>query len=165
MMDLQKWSRQQITNLIANYERLNRTEGGRFTKAQAMLELERRAGGDFDGSQVTQVILKIRDEAHDGIVRYRDIWSNYFPDQPWQGNNSGRIVGKALHAAAYYCATHRLPIVTALVTQAKGNMTDQAKNNMFEAAQNWGVAEGVSADEFYDINITALRSLRLEELP
>ena len=165
MMDLQKWSRQQITNLIANYERLNRTEGGPFTKAQAMLELERRAGGVFDGRQVTQVILKIRDEAHNGIVRYRDIWSNYFPEQPWQGNNSGRIVGKALHAAAYYCATNNLPIVTALVTQANGHVTDQAKQNMFEAAQDWGVAKGANADEFYEINIAAVCGIGQEELP
>jgi hypothetical protein len=164
-MDLQNWSRQQITNLIANYERLDRTEGGPFTKAQAMLELERRDGGDFDGRDVTQSILKIRDKAPNGSVRYLDIWTHYFPDQSWQGNHSGRIVGKALHAAAYYCATNNLPIVTALVTQANGHVTDQAKQNMFEAAQNWGVARGAHADEFYEINIAALRGLGQEELP
>ncbi len=164
-MDLQIWSKQQITNLVANYERLNSTEGGPFTKGQAILELERREGGDFDGRNVTQSILKIRDKAPSGRVRYLDIWSHYFPDQPWQGNHSGRIVGKALHAGSYCCATNIFPIVTALVIQTNGHATDQAKHNMCGAAQSWGVAEGANADEFYEINITALRGVCLEELP
>lgn len=164
-MDLENWSKQQITNLVANYERLNRTEGGPFTKAQAILELERREGGDFDGLNVTQSILEIPDKAPSSRVPYLDIWSHYFPDQPWQGNHSGRIIGKVLHAASYYCATNNFPIVTALVIQTNGHATDPAKHNMFGAAQSWGVAEGANADEFYEINITALRSLCLEELP
>ena len=52
-MDLQNWTNTQIKNLIANYERLKRTEGGPFTKAQAMLELERRAGAEFQVRDVT----------------------------------------------------------------------------------------------------------------
>jgi hypothetical protein len=36
---------------------------------------------------------------------------------------------------------------------------------MVEAAQNWVVATGANADEFYEINIAALRGLSQEELP
>jgi len=164
-MDLQNWTNTQIKNLIANYERLERTEGGPFPKAQAMLELERRAGGEFYGRDVTRLILEMRGSAPDGYVRFRDLWHHYFPEKPWRGHYSGRVVGKALHAAAYYCATNNLPIVTALVSQAKGHVTDQAKQNMFDAASNWGVAKGKNADEFYGINIAELQDLKAEDLP
>ena len=164
-MDIQNWTNTQIKNLIANYERLERTEGGPFPKAQAMLELERRAGGEFDGRDVTRLILEMRETATEGCIRYRDIWYHYFPEKPWQGRHPGKVVGKALHAAAYYCATNNLPIVTALVSQAKGHVTDQAKQNMFDAACNWGVAKGKNADEFYGINIAELQDLKAEDLP
>ena len=94
-MDIREWTIKQIKNLIANYDRLNRTEGGPFSRAESMLELERRAGGDFDGYDVTNVILKIRDNKENKLVRYRDIWAHYFPEKPWTGNYSGRIVGRA----------------------------------------------------------------------
>jgi len=81
------------------------------------------------------------------------------------GNHSQQVVGRSLHAAAYYCATNNLPIVTALVTQAGGHVTDQAKQNMFDAASNWGVAQGNNADEFYEINIAELRRINAEDIP
>ena len=72
-MDICEWTIKQIKNLIANYDRLNRTEGGPFSRAESMLELERRAGGDFDGYDVTKVIPKIQDNTENELVRYRDI--------------------------------------------------------------------------------------------
>lgn len=164
-MNIQDWTKIQLSNLLSNYERQNLTEGGPFTKAQVILELERRAGGKFDGEDVTRVILDLRDKTSVGVVRYRDIWHHYFPEQRWTGNSSGNTVGQALHAAAYYCATNNLPIVTALVSQAAGSITKQAKQNMFDAANDWGVAKGTNADEFYDINIADLKKLRAESLP
>ena len=163
-MDIREWTIKQIKNLIANYDRLNRTEGGPFSRAESMLELERRAGGDFDGYDVTKVIPKIQDNTENELVRYRDIWAHYFPEKPWTENYSGRIVGRALHAAAYYCAFNNLPIVTALVSQANGRVTDQAKQNMFDNAENWGVASGTNAADFYEINITKLQTPTSEKL-
>ncbi len=164
-MKIQDWAKDQINNLIANYERKNCTEGGLFTKAQAMLELERRAGGSFDGKEVTRTTLEKRETATDGCVRYGDIWCHYFPEKQWVGNRSENIVGQALHATAYYCATNNLPIVTALVSQAAGHITEQAKQNMFDCASDWGVAQGIDVDEFYDINIAELQELGADNLP
>ena len=68
-MDIREWTLKQVKNLIANYDRLNRTEGGPFSRVESILELERRAGGNFDGYDVTNVILKIRDNKENKLVR------------------------------------------------------------------------------------------------
>lgn len=164
-MTIRDWTEKQINNLIANYDRLGQIEGGRFSRAQAVLELERRRGGDFDGREAAQLILSMHGRNPGKAVTYGAIWNHYFPDRAFVGNHSQQIVGQILHAAAYYCAVNGLPIVTAIVCKANGQITDQAKSNMYAAGEAWGINVGKSPEDFYRSNIERISQLDPNELP
>jgi hypothetical protein len=164
-VSISEWTIAQVENLIANYDRAGKTEGGPFTRTQAVLELERRRGVDFNGRKAAIFILSSYKEHPDRWVTYGEIWVHYFPGEPWVGNYSAKIVGKVLHAAAYYCASNGLPIVTALVSRANLTVTLRAMQNMYDAASDWGLDVGQGPEEFYQTNIERLKSLQVEYLP
>ncbi len=73
-----------------------------------------------------------------------------------------------LGAAAYFCASFPggpLPIVTAAVVQtSKRQVTQKAKQNIYDAAKDWGLDTGLDVGAFYKAQLDGTRRLVAEDL-
>jgi hypothetical protein len=155
------WSDDDIKNLIANYARQGKKEGGLYTLAECHLEITRRLGGEYSGREVAEKIVKLSKTSQDGLVTYKELFNSFYPDKHWQGHGSLRVVAKMLGAATYYCATtDPLPMVTSVVVQQVNRAaTDNAKKNLFNAATDLGIPTGADYRKFFAEQAEATRSL------
>lgn len=161
-MSIENLSDDELDTFIQNYRAAGRTEGGRYSLKELCTEQLRRNGRNYNGSDVVNAILKISRKSERGLVSYGNVWSHFYPDREWIGNNTQREVGNMLAAAIYYCALHKLPIVTCLVVrETEQQATENAKENIFRTARDCGVDTGPDIHAFYQSQLNA--SLQLAQ--
>jgi len=152
-MSIQDLSDEQVENLIQNYRRLDKTEGGKYTLAECLLDNERRKGIAYNGRDVTAKIVELAKASDDGLCTYLELWKSFNPNKEW-GLSSMREVMQMMGAAAYFCVRENQPIVTAAVVRTdKRTVSFKAKQNMFYAAQEWGVNTGVDIEAWYQAQL------------
>jgi len=161
----------QLKTLIANYKRLNKTIGGKYTLAECNLEIMRRQGIAYSGHDVALAIIEIAQTSEDGLVTYLEMWKRFNPKREWVGSGCQQEASNMMGAAAYFCASFpkgALPIVTALVVKSDSRkITSAAKTNMYEAANDWGVKsanETTDIDAWYEAQLVGARKLTKEDL-
>ena len=141
-----QYSDKAIANLIVNYNRKGRVEGGPISLKDCLIEQARRSLEGFTEEQITQTIVQLA-RKNDGLTTYGQLWKQLFPSKQWKGNNSQRIIGKILGSALDLCRLNGWPLITCLVVNAQNNqLTYQAKINIF----NYAVRHKLTADT--DIN-------------
>jgi len=103
-MGIQDKTDEQLKNLVNNYKRLEKTEGGIYSLAEVHLEIQRRLGKAYNGRDAALKIVDLARQSDDGLVTFLDLWKSFYPEQEWVGHKSVREVMAILGAAAYYCA-------------------------------------------------------------
>jgi hypothetical protein len=149
----------------ANYRRAHKTEGGKYTLSEILLEKKRRKPSAFGVRELAVKIIELATLSEDGLVTYSDLWNAFRPDR-WTGHKSLAIMSDSLDRVIHYCVTNRLPIVTVLVVQ-KGTRTlsEKAICNIYDECRELGVDVGVDPSKFIDKQTKLSRAFALEGLP
>ncbi len=167
-MGIQDKTDEQLKNLVNNYKRLEKTEGGIYSLAEVHLEIQRRLGKAYNGRDAALKIVDLARQSDDGLVTFLDLWKSFYPEQEWVGHKSVREVMAILGAAAYYCAAFpggSLPIVTAAVVRSSSRVvTRKAKENIFNAAKDWGLDTGSDIEDFYHSQLEGTKKLVASDL-
>jgi hypothetical protein len=164
--NLADWTIDMIDNLIANYDRLGKVVGGRFTKAELLAEKHRRLPSDFDIPQLAKWIVKSAQVNQDGKVTYLDIWKEFRPGEPWIGHGSLGVVSNALGRVIGYSIRHQLPTLSVLVVEgSKRRLTEQAEENIHEFARRLGAEVGLDAHAYAESQSRAALAVNADTLP
>ena len=167
-MSIQDLTDRQLSNLVENYGRAGKTEGGKYSLAEVRLEQQRRLGKAYNGRDAALKIVDLAKKSDDGLVTYLDLWKSFYPEQEFKGHKSVREVMAILGAAAYYCAAFPggpLPIVTAAVVQSSSRVvTRKAQENIFNAAKDWGLDTGHDVEAFYQAQLEGTKKLVTSDL-
>ncbi len=132
-----------------NYLRLNKTQGGIYTLVEVRRELQRRQGGKHDGKTVYKTILALLSASATGYISYGQLFSKLHKVQ-WVGNGSQQLLNKDLGAVVYHCVQNNLPIITSLIISATARqLTDQAKQNIYDCAQRLGITNMPSSVDIF----------------
>jgi hypothetical protein len=155
-----------LDHFEANYRRANRTEGGKYSLREILLEKRRRKFSAFGVREVAAKIIELAALSDDGLVTYGDIWKAFRPDTPWEGHKTRRIVSDSLYRVIHYCVTNRLPILTVLVVQGSNRkLSSKAIENIFTECRELGVDVGLDPKAFVDKQITLSRAFPVDSLP
>lgn len=165
-MTIADLSAKELDNLEANYIRLGKTTGGKYSLHEARLEKLRRQPNPFGTRESFIKIIELAKDSTDGKLTYGDLWSAFRPDEKWKGQGTATIVKQALGRVAVYCVDHGLPIVTVLVVHS-GNreLSAKAKENIFNAARDLGVDVGVDPEAFVERQIVGAMRISTDDLP
>ena len=165
-MSIKDISDAQLENLEQNYRNKGLTEGGKYSLKEVLSEKLRRQGKKFNGRDVAKTILELAQNRGDGKVTYKELWQKFYPSKEWKGHSSLAEVRAALGAAVNYCIESELPLITSIVVQTEsGENSQKAKENMRNAAREWGFQIHETAEEF--VHQQAQKTLQLdpEKLP
>jgi hypothetical protein len=131
-----------------------------------LCEKNRRAAPNFDGRDLTRLILALSRNSQDQFVSYKDLWEHCYPNVGFKGNNRVKEIMRILGISANYCMNNRYPIVTSIVVR-KGDRknTDKAKKNMREAARMAGVQPLYNTpEEFVDAHSNSTLQMSLQQI-
>jgi len=73
-MSINNLTDKQLENFAANYRRSKRTEGGKYTLSEILLEQRRRSPSPFGTREVAAKILELARQSNDGLLTYGDLW-------------------------------------------------------------------------------------------
>lgn len=159
-------SAKELENLEANYMRLGKTTGGKYSLQEVRLEKLRRQPNPFGTREAFIKIIELAKGSPDGRLTYGDFWSAFRPDEKWKGQGTATIVKQALGRVAAYCVDHNLPIVTTLVVHsANRELSAKAKENIFNAARDLGVDVGADPTAFIDKQVAGAMAITVRDLP
>jgi hypothetical protein len=146
--------------------RPNRTEGGKYSLSEILLEKRRRKPSAFGVREVAAKIIELAAKSEDGLTTYGDIWNAFRPGVPWEGHKTLRIVADSLYRVIHYCVTNQLPILTVLVVRGSNRrLTSEAISNIFNECKELGIDVGTNPKAFVDEQIRLSRTLVIDRLP
>ena len=168
-MIIQELTDKQLSNLVENYRRAGKTEGGKYSLAEVRLEQQRRRGIAYNGRDAALKIIELAKASNDGLVTFLELWQSYYPGKKWVGMKCKRQVMQILEAASYYCAKAPggpIPIVTAAVVKsATRDVSQRSKDNIYNAARERGVETGHDVEAFYQAQLEGTKILVASDLP
>lgn len=165
-MPMQDLSDEAIASVISRYRAQGKKDGGPFTLAELLIEQRRRKPSAFPTVEVARLIVELSRRSLDGLVTYKQIWTHFRPDQPWQGHGSQTVVRDALYRVIGYCVAHGLPVLTVLVVRTQSRkLSDEAVANIYAEAKEFGLEVGLVASDFVRQEAFKSRSLSVEALP
>lgn len=165
-MGIEQLSNEQLDIFESNYRRAGKTEGGKYSLSEILLEKLRRKPAVFGTREVAAKILELAQRSEDGLCTYGQIWSEFRPNTPWEGHKTLSVVASSLGRVVHYCVTNNLPILTALVVQT-GNrsLSPQAVQNIYNECKELGVGVGLDPEAFVRSQAELARQLVLQDLP
>jgi hypothetical protein len=150
----------------ANYRRAGRTEGGKFSLREVLLERKRRKPSAFDTREVAARIVELAGCSADGFVTYGEIWKSFRPESQWEGHKNLRIMADTLGRVIYYCVKHQLPILTVLVVRGSNRkLSDQAIENIYNECRELGINVGFDPRAFVQSQIEQSRTILAAQIP
>jgi len=166
-MSIENLKPSQIADNIKRYRERGVATGGPFSLAQLLQEQNRRAKpGVFGTVETAQKIIELSQQSSDGLISYGDLWTAFRPDEKWSVFKSRTAVTKALEQVGYYCVRHKLPLIITLVVNASQNeLTDQAKDNIYNAWTERGLVTASERDTFIDEQQQLSKKLVAANLP
>ena len=165
-MPISDLSDKELDQFEANYRRTKKTEGGKYSLSEILLERNRRKPSPFGVREVAAKIIELAAASKDGLVTYGELWNAFSPNSPWEGHKNLRIVANSLYRVIYYCVTNRLPIITVLVVRANNRkLSDEAIANIYMECKELGVDVGLDPNAFVDNQIKLSRSVVVDGLP
>ena len=156
----------QLKTLAANYRRNNRTEGGKYSLRDVLLEQRRRAPSPFGTREVAVKIVELARQSNDGFLTYGELWRSFRPGLPWSGHGTQQIVAQSLFRVIGYCVRHKLPIITVLVVRGTHRqLSAEAVQNIYDECKELGVETELNAEAFVKGQIKMAEALALHDLP
>lgn len=141
----------EIRSMIKNYDGNGRTTGGKWSRAELALELDRRKKVIFVPRDLAMKILNLCHDAPDKRVSYGELWLAYHPAPLPKGQGWVKKVTDGLAVLGAWCVDNDLPILSTLVVN---NGTRELKDTACENVWNYIKAitndTSLSARDFVD---------------
>lgn len=146
---IQEVSDADLAQLVKNYKKYDKVEGGMFPLSEIYIEQRYRIKTDFSAEQIFEKILECSLISDDGFVTYLQLWTEFYK-KPWKATHSVNVVMDMMGKVIGYCVDKRLPIVTTLIVRtANRKYTPKAAENIYSECRMLGMKIGdVSAKEF-----------------
>lgn len=165
-MGIEQLTDEQLDTFETNYRRVGKTEGGKYSLSEILLERLRRKPTVFGTREVATTIITLAQKSDDGLCTYGQIWSEFRPNMPWEGHKTLALVASSLARVVHYCVINRLPILTTLVVQTgTRRLSEQAIQNIYAECRELGMDVGHDPKEFVARQAELARSLVLHDLP
>ena len=139
-----------LKDLIARMRTATDLSKAPYTLPQLLAEEHRRLKvGAFPTIETAKVVIDQAGRSSTGVTTYKAVWDAFRPGEPWKANASAREVTNALDRVSFYCIRHGLPLIpTLVVNSASGDLTDEARSNIYNAARERGVSVGPDRNAF-----------------
>ena len=95
-MGIEQLTDDQLDSFESNYRKANKTDGGKFSLSELLLEKLRRKPATFGTRQVATKIVELAQNSEDGLCTYGQIWSEFRPNTPWEGHKTLAVVAASL---------------------------------------------------------------------
>jgi len=165
-MGIEQLTDEQLDAFESNYRRARKTEGGKYSLSEILLEKLRRKPAVFGTRQVAAKIIELAQQSADGLCTYGQIWSEFRPNTPWEGHKTLAVVASSLGRVVHYCVTNNLPILTTLVVQTgTRRLSHEAIQNIYNECRELGVSVGPDPEAFVRTQAELARRLALHDLP
>ncbi|QIG97184.1 hypothetical protein [Bradyrhizobium sp. 6(2017)] len=165
-MGIEQLSDEQLDTFESNYRKAKKTEGGKYSLSEILLEKLRRKPAVFGTRQVAAKIIELAQKSEDGLCTYGQIWSEFRPNTPWEGHKTLSVVASSLGRVVHYCVTNDLPILTTLVVQTgTRRLSHEAIQNIYHECRELGVSVGPDPEVFVRTQAELARHLALYNLP
>jgi hypothetical protein len=139
-----------LKNLIERMRIAADTSKAPYSLAMLLAEEHRRSKvGLFPTLATAEIVIAQASEHPDGVTTYKAVWNAFRPGEAWKANASAREVTNALDRVGFYCIQHGLPLIPTLVVNgSKGDLTDDARSNLYNSARERGMNVGPDRDMF-----------------
>jgi hypothetical protein len=165
-MGIEQLTDKELDTFESNYRKAKKTEGGKYSLSEILLEKLRRKPTVFGTQQVAAKIVELAQNSADGLCTYGQIWSEFRPDTPWEGHKTLSVVASSLGRVVHYCVTNNLPILTTLVVQtATRRLSQAAVQNIYNECRDLGVSVGPDPEAFVSRQAELARNLASHDLP
>lgn len=155
----------EIRTMIKNYDASGKVAGGKWSRAELALELDRRKPVVFPPKDLAMKILSLCRHSPDQRVSYGAVWLAYNPAPLPKGQGWVNKVTDALAVLGAWCVDNDLPILSTLVVN---NTTRELKDAACENVWNYiKVIKGdtsSSAREFVDEQARLAMELPIAEI-
>jgi hypothetical protein len=165
-MPISDFSDAELDSFEVNYRKAGKTEGGKYSLHEVLLEKLRRKPNPFGVREVATKIIELARNSNDGLLTYGDIWTVFRPNTPWEGHKTLRIVADSLGRVVHYCVMNNLPILTVLVVRADNRkLSSKAIGNIYNECRELGVNVGLDPNAFVHSQISLSRAFSINQLP
>ena len=148
-MAIEQLSDEQLDAFESNYRKAKKTEGGKYSLSEILLEKLRRKPAVFGTREVAAKIIELAQQSADGLCTYGQIWSEFGPSTPWEGHKTLAVVAPSLGRVVHYCVTNNLPILTTLVVQTgTRRLSHEVMQNIYNDCRELGVSVGPDPEAF-----------------
>src|SRR5215212_2682712 len=91
-MGIEQLTDTELDAFEANYRKAKKTDGGKYSLAEILLEKLRRKPSAFGTYEVAGKIVELANKSDDGLCTYGQIWSEFRPNTPWEGHKTLSVV-------------------------------------------------------------------------
>lgn len=165
-MGIEQLSDEQLDAFESNYRKAKKTNGGKYSLSEILLEKLRRKPAVFGTREVAAKIIELALQSKDGLCTYGQIWSEFRPNTLWEGHKTLAVVAASLGRVVHYCVTNNLPILTTLVVQTGSRrLSHEAIQNIYNECRELGISVGTDPEAFVQTQAELARRLALHDLP
>src|SRR5690554_5203573 len=129
----------EIKRMIVNYDNAGVVTGGKWSRAELLLEIERRKTTVYEIIKLARLILDGAQRSETKRITYKqlyEVWHNKPPPvgYSWVGQLTG-----GLEVLGIWCFDRDLPLINILVVNATtGEVKEETVEKMWEAAKERG---------------------------
>lgn len=157
----------EIKRMVVNYDNAGRTTGGKWSRADLILEMERRKPAAYPIVELGQTILSKCAEAPSKRITYGDLWLAFNEGPLPAGRAWVKPLTDSLSVLGTWCFDRGLPLINILVVNGTtGEVKENTIEKMWEAARERGMDVSDDLKEFADQQADAslaLSSAKLSE--
>ena len=164
-MGIENWTDDQLALMEQRYRNANKTEGGRYSLPEVLLERRRRLPSVQGPREVAARIIALAKTSPDGFTTYGDLWKSFNPGIPWKGNYTQNLVAKSLGRVIHYCVSNNLPILTVLVRRNNKKLSNKAVENICNECRELGIQIETDHLAFVEQQARLARDVVLGNLP
>ena len=154
-----------IRAMIQNYDTNGRTTGGKWSRAELVLELDRRKPAIFVPRDFALKILTLCHASPDQRVSYSELWLAYHAAPLPKGQAWAKKITDGLAVLGAWCVDNDLPILSTLVVNnATRELKDAACENVWSYVKAIKNDASVSARDFVDEQAKLAMDLPISEI-
>ncbi len=139
--------------------------GVQYSMADVRSEIQRRRPHDFDPRELASTILQQAHASPNGWTTYGAVWAAMTNNSPWVGNATQQRMASELGNVLAYCHQNNLPMLTTLVVQQGGELSERAINNICNECIRLGIDVGPDRRAFVEAEAKASRQIAAAQLP
>lgn len=156
---------EEIKQMVVNYDKAGVSTGGKWSRVDLVLELERRKPAVYPLVELAQTILSKCAESPSKRITYGDLWLAFNEGPLPAGRAWVKPLTDSLSVLGTWCFDRNLPLINILVVNGgTGEVKENTVEKMWEAAKERGQQVPDDLKEFADQQADASLALSSSKL-